>query len=248
MNPTDTARAKNLALAPLAMAQFVVVLDASIVNVALPSIGRDLDFAQEDLSWVINSYTLFFGGLLLLGGRLADLLGRRRMFIWGMAAQATTGRRPAQSDDGHRRAPGRAWAQRPLPGRTWRLWDYPLPRRRAQQGARGLGRGRPGGAAGVLLGAISPRRSAGSGCCVEHPDRCRRGTAGAPSARGQPRRVQGIVRHRGRRRSPPGWRRSSTRWWTPTMYRARRRPSSWVYISLFSATLSSSSRASRLYR
>ena len=84
MNSTDTARAKNLALALLAMAQFVVVLDASIVNVALPSIGEDLDFAQGDLSWVINSYTLFFGGFLLLGGRLADLLGRRRMFIWGM--------------------------------------------------------------------------------------------------------------------------------------------------------------------
>ena len=84
MNSDDTARAKNLALALLAMAQFVVVLDASIVNVALPSIGEDLDFAQGDLSWVINSYTLFFGGFLLLGGRLADLLGRRRMFIWGM--------------------------------------------------------------------------------------------------------------------------------------------------------------------
>ncbi len=84
MSPTDTARSKNLALALLAMAQFVVVLDASIVNVALPSIGADLDFAQDDLSWVINSYTLFFGGFLLLGGRLADLLGRRRMFIWGM--------------------------------------------------------------------------------------------------------------------------------------------------------------------
>ncbi len=84
MSPTDTQRAKNLALALLAMAQFVVVLDASIVNVALPSIGRDLEFAQEDLSWVINAYTLTFGGFLLLGGRLADLLGRRRMFIWGM--------------------------------------------------------------------------------------------------------------------------------------------------------------------
>jgi EmrB/QacA subfamily drug resistance transporter len=84
LSPTDTARAKNLALALLATAQFVVVLDASIVNVALPSIGRDLNFAQGDLSWVINSYTLFFGGFLLLGGRLADLLGRRRMFIWGM--------------------------------------------------------------------------------------------------------------------------------------------------------------------
>ena len=66
------------------MAQFVVVLDASIVNVALPSIGIALDFAQEDLSWVVNAYTLVFGGFLLLGGRLADLLGRRRMFVYGM--------------------------------------------------------------------------------------------------------------------------------------------------------------------
>ena len=84
MSPADTPRSKNLALALLAAAQFVVVLDAAIVNVALPSIGRDLDFAQGDLSWVVNSYTLFFGGFLLLGGRLADLLGRRRMFIYGM--------------------------------------------------------------------------------------------------------------------------------------------------------------------
>ncbi len=77
-------RSKNMALALLAAAQFVVVLDASIVNVALPSIGRDLDFAQNDLSWVVNAYTLTFGGFLLLGGRLADLLGRRRIFITGM--------------------------------------------------------------------------------------------------------------------------------------------------------------------
>src|SRR5215218_238344 len=77
-------RSKNLALALLAAAQFVVVLDASIVNVALPSIGRDLDFAQNNLSWVVNAYTLVFGGFLLLGGRLADLLGRRRMFVYGM--------------------------------------------------------------------------------------------------------------------------------------------------------------------
>ncbi len=73
-----------LALALLALAQFVVVLDASIVNVALPSIGRDLDFTQDDLSWVVNAYTLIFGGFLLLGGRLADLLGRRRMFMGGL--------------------------------------------------------------------------------------------------------------------------------------------------------------------
>jgi EmrB/QacA subfamily drug resistance transporter len=83
MGTTDTGKSKGLALLLLASAQFIVVLDASIVNVALPSIGRDLTFAQDDLSWVINAYTLTFGGFLLLGGRLADLLGRRRIFIAG---------------------------------------------------------------------------------------------------------------------------------------------------------------------
>lgn len=66
------------------MAQFMVVIDASITNVALPSIGTALDMSQENLSWVVNSYTLAFGGFLLLGGRLADYLGRRRMFITGL--------------------------------------------------------------------------------------------------------------------------------------------------------------------
>jgi EmrB/QacA subfamily drug resistance transporter len=75
---------KWLALALLAAAQFVVVLDASIVNVALPSIGRDLNFSQDDLSWVVNAYVFVFGGFLLLGGRLADLLGRRRLFMVGL--------------------------------------------------------------------------------------------------------------------------------------------------------------------
>ncbi len=84
MNPPTTSDRKWLALALLAAAQFVVVLDASIVNVALPSIGRDLQFSQDDLSWVINAYTLTFGGFLLLGGRMADLLGRRRLFLGGL--------------------------------------------------------------------------------------------------------------------------------------------------------------------
>jgi EmrB/QacA subfamily drug resistance transporter len=77
-------RRKAWALILLASAQFVVILDASIVNVALPSIGRDLEFSQDNLSWVVNAYTLFFGGFLLLGGRLADLLGRRRVFLSGL--------------------------------------------------------------------------------------------------------------------------------------------------------------------
>jgi EmrB/QacA subfamily drug resistance transporter len=80
----NTPRAKNLALALLAMTQFVVVIDASIVNVALPSIGSHLHFSRTDLSWVVNAYTLTFGGFLMLGGRMADLLGRRRMFILGL--------------------------------------------------------------------------------------------------------------------------------------------------------------------
>ncbi len=84
MSPTLATDRKWLALALLALAQFVVVLDASIVNVALPSIGRDLEFSQENLSWVINAYTLTFGGFLLLGGRMADLLGRRNMFMAGI--------------------------------------------------------------------------------------------------------------------------------------------------------------------
>jgi EmrB/QacA subfamily drug resistance transporter len=71
------------ALALLATAQFVVVLDASVVNVALPSIGRDLGLGQEGLAWLVNAYVLAFGGFLLLGGRMADLLGRRRVFVGG---------------------------------------------------------------------------------------------------------------------------------------------------------------------
>ncbi len=77
-----------LALILLAAAQFVVVLDASIVNVALPSIGRDLEVSQENLAWVVNAYTLVFGGFLLLGGRMADLLGRRRLFMAGLTVFA----------------------------------------------------------------------------------------------------------------------------------------------------------------
>jgi EmrB/QacA subfamily drug resistance transporter len=84
MTNLDSPRAKTFALALLAMTQFVVVLDAAIVNVALPSIGKALDFSQDNLAWVVNAYTLTFGGFLLLGGRLADILGRRRMFMYGL--------------------------------------------------------------------------------------------------------------------------------------------------------------------
>src|SRR5215203_4842299 len=75
---------KWLALALLASVQFMVVLDIAIVNVALPSIQTDLGFSQENLQWVISAYALFFGGFLLLGGRTADIVGRRRLFVVGL--------------------------------------------------------------------------------------------------------------------------------------------------------------------
>src|SRR3990170_2688906 len=77
-------RRKWFALALLAAVQFMVVLDIAVVNVALPSIQTDLGFSQENLQWVMSAYALVFGGLLLLGGRMADLLGRRRIFLLGI--------------------------------------------------------------------------------------------------------------------------------------------------------------------
>jgi EmrB/QacA subfamily drug resistance transporter len=81
---SQSNRRKWIALLLLCMVQFMVVLDIAIVNVALPSIQTDLGFTQENLQWVISAYSLVFGGFLLLGGRLADLLGRRRVFMAGL--------------------------------------------------------------------------------------------------------------------------------------------------------------------
>src|ERR1700681_1543812 len=83
---TMQARRTNpwLVLVIVGLAQFMVVLDATIVNVALPSIQRGLHFSADTLQWVVNGYTLAFGGFLLLGGRASDLLGRKRLFIAGI--------------------------------------------------------------------------------------------------------------------------------------------------------------------
>jgi EmrB/QacA subfamily drug resistance transporter len=81
---TSSDRTKWLALALLCAVQFMVVLDIAIVNVALPSIQADLGFSQQNLQWVLSAYALAFGGFLLLGGRTADLLGRRRIFMGGL--------------------------------------------------------------------------------------------------------------------------------------------------------------------
>ena len=82
---TNRSRSRWSALALIVTAQFMVILDVAIVNVALPSIKTDLGFSQDSLQWVVSAYALLFGGTLLLGGRLADLLGRRRMFVAGLA-------------------------------------------------------------------------------------------------------------------------------------------------------------------
>src|SRR5436190_22460636 len=66
------------------LAQFMVILDVSVVNVALPAIRGGLHFSEQDLQWVVNAYTVTFAGFLLLGGRAADLLGRRRVFVSGL--------------------------------------------------------------------------------------------------------------------------------------------------------------------
>jgi EmrB/QacA subfamily drug resistance transporter len=83
--PSETTDRRWIALAVLVAAQFMVVLDVAIVNVALPSIQTDLHFSEQSLQWVITAYAIMFGGFLLLGGRMADLLGRRRLFIAGVA-------------------------------------------------------------------------------------------------------------------------------------------------------------------
>ncbi|HSB39947.1 MAG TPA: DHA2 family efflux MFS transporter permease subunit [Gaiellaceae bacterium] len=84
MSPAKADRRWS-ALALIVTAQFMVILDVAIVNVALPSIKSDLDFSQANLQWVISAYAIMFGGVLLLGGRLADVLGRRRLFVAGLA-------------------------------------------------------------------------------------------------------------------------------------------------------------------
>jgi EmrB/QacA subfamily drug resistance transporter len=85
MNTTENDRTRWLALYVLCAGMLMIVLDATIVNVALPSIQDDLGFSQNNLAWVINAYMIPFGGLLLLAGRMGDLLGQRRVFLFGLA-------------------------------------------------------------------------------------------------------------------------------------------------------------------
>src|SRR4051794_5054545 len=83
---TSSNRRRWTALVVLCAGQLMIVLDVTVVNVALPTIQRELHFSQASLAWVVNAYLLTFGGLMLLAGRLGDLAGRKRVFIIGVAA------------------------------------------------------------------------------------------------------------------------------------------------------------------
>src|SRR5688572_32240813 len=89
MSSRTPERNRWIALYVLCVGMLMIVLDATIVNVALPSIQEDLGFSQSSLAWVVNAYLISFGGLLLLSGRLGDLLGRRSVFLVGLAVFTT---------------------------------------------------------------------------------------------------------------------------------------------------------------
>src|SRR5690349_3617687 len=83
-SPSNSDRSRWMALVVLCIGMLMIVLDATIVNVALPAIQDDLGFSQSSLAWVVNAYLIAFGGLLLLAGRFGDLLGRRDVFLSGL--------------------------------------------------------------------------------------------------------------------------------------------------------------------
>ena len=147
-----------LVLVLVCLAQFMVILDATIVNVALPSIQQDLDMSDANLQWIVNAYTLLFGGFLLLGGRAGDLAGRKKIFLIGLVLftrlAAVRGRDRLDLADHQPRAAGSR--------RRARLTGSPLDRDRdLQEGAertKALGVWAAiavgGGAVGLLLGGI----------------------------------------------------------------------------------------------
>jgi EmrB/QacA subfamily drug resistance transporter len=157
---TDEARERQpwTILVLLSVAQFMVILDITVVNVALPSIGQALDFAAEDLQWVITAYVLFTGGLLLLGGRATDLFGRRRVFLAGLsiftAASLASGLAPSPEALVAARAMQGLGAAMLTPGALSIITTtYVGAQRTAALSAWGA-IGSAGAAAGVVLGGI----------------------------------------------------------------------------------------------
>jgi hypothetical protein len=140
----------------LCLAQLMVILDISAVNVALPDLAKDLGIGHADLSWTITSYSLVFGSLLLLGGRAADLLGRRRVFLTGLGVFTAASLGSALAGSAatlFARAPGRNWERhfcRPQPYRS-------SPRSSGAPNAHGRSE------SGVQSGAPAPQPA----CCSE---------------------------------------------------------------------------------
>src|SRR4051812_24968669 len=168
VNPHHERRWAILALRGLA--QLMVVLDATIVNIALPSAQKDLGFSNENRQWIVTAYALAFGSLLLLGGRISDLFGRKWTFVVGLLGFAI-----ASSLGGAAQTFGVLVAARALRGGSGALRAPSALSRRTTTSPDPAGRGKAsgifggiagGGAAmGLLLGASSPSCSRGAGVC-----------------------------------------------------------------------------------
>ena len=188
---TLDSRTRWYALIVLCLGTLMIVLDSTIVNVALPSIRDDLGFSETSLAWVVNAYLLTFGGFLLLGGRLGDLYGHRRLFLGGIAlftvASLACGLATSQetADRGARRAGPR---RRRRLGRLALADDEPLHRAgRARQGDGRLRLRRLGRRLDRRAARRRPHRRARLALDLprQHPDRRRRRAALAAAAAGR---------------------------------------------------------------
>ena len=161
-------RRRWIALAVVCLAQLMTVLDTTIVNVALPSIQRDLHFSQSGLTWVVNAFLISFGSFLLLAGRLGDLLGRKRVFLAGVAvftvASALCG---ISGDQGFliaaRFLQGVGGAMSASVVLAIVVTEFPAPADRARAMSAYVFVAVAGGSLGLLAGGSSPRPSAGTG-------------------------------------------------------------------------------------
>ena len=209
MNTPD--RRRWIVLALIVVAQFMVVLDVAIVNVALPSIKTDLHFSQVGLQWVITAYAILFGGVLLLGGRLADLLGRRRLFMAGLSLFTVS-----SLLDGLAWSEGSLIAFRSLQGLGAALLSPAAlsiltttfregRERNLALGIWGAASG-SGGAAGVLLGGALTSASAGHGSSSSTCPSGRSSSRPRPCccARAAPSSATGTSTSPARSRSPAG--------------------------------------------
>jgi MFS family permease len=182
-----------LAFALLAVAFFMTIIDLTIVNVALPTIGRDLHFSETSLQWVMTAYALTFGGFMLLGGRAADLLGRRRIFMAGLALFTAASLGAALSTGEVSLIAARAvqglGAAIMLPAAlsiVMNMFDEGAERNKALGIWGGLGAG--GATVGVIAGASDPLRRVGVHLLSERSDRGGRAGARTQDRARQPSR------------------------------------------------------------